>query len=251
MENIKTEPVEHENEKTFKEELHDAFVESGMPEFMYKPNKEDKKLWLLFLLMTLFGFATIPFRIWFINNPEWYALIIGGYTSSTILGAQQSQGDNSWYFIFLTIIGALKFLPIVYLMGKQWGYEFIIFATNALPKIQEKIQMKIEESPQSLRKLGYYLAPLPYIPFIRIGTTITIPLLAISKVSMLKVFVINAISVLSINTVFFILGYFYGNQVLDIIEIINKYANWVFIGLIIFMVISITYTSQKSENNNS
>jgi len=100
MENIKTEPVEHENEKTFKEELHDAFVESGMPEFMYKPNKEDKKLWLLFLLMTLFGFATIPFRIWFINNPEWYALIIGGYTSSTILGAQQSQGDNSWYFIF-------------------------------------------------------------------------------------------------------------------------------------------------------
>ena len=226
---------------SFREELE----KEGVPHFITRPSKTDKILWSFFLLTTIFNFGTIPLRIWFMNNPEWYSAIIGGYTSSILLGAHSEE--FKYPYVFLSIIGACKFLPLYYFMGKYWGKDFIDYTTQAMPKINKKILHYIDEEKSKLKKYGYMLVPFSYIPGARIGMIITTPVLVLARENFIKIFTANAISVVAVNSVFYYLGIVFGEQVIEVVKVFNKYSGIIITGLIFYAVFMSVYKNNKNK----
>ena len=50
------------------------------------------------------------------------------------------------------------------------------------------------------------------------------------------VLALNVLSVLAINGLFMWLGWTFGDQVLDIVEVVNRYLLWITLGLLALMV---------------
>lgn len=235
----------------FKKELKEESSSSGvpLPDFLLYPTKTDKILWACFFLISILGFVMIPLRLWFINNPEWYALIVGGYTSATLLGAEHSQTGGKYIFVLLTIIGACKFYPLYYCMGKQWGRDLIeYFSTSMSLRFRTYVMGIIDNKPEKLKVFTFWCTPLVLLPGIRISSMITIPLMVIATMRKRTIALINIMWILVVNSVFFLLGYIFGEQVLDVIKIINKYAGWVFMVLIIMAIVAAGRQSWKNAD---
>ena len=232
-------------EKTAKEEIREE-LEKTLPGFIMHPTATDKKIWVLFLAVTVLSYVFLFLRVWFINNPIWYSLIIGGYTSAVILGANQSQGIVSWPYVLLCIVGTAKFLPIYFIMGKYWGKDFLYYITQYYPRLHRWLKNLIENKPQRLKAWGYGLTPLTSLPAMRINDTITVTMLALAKVKLLPIVIVNVAATVVVNYIFFGLGFTFGDQVLEIIKVINKYVGWVIFGLIAFAVISAVMKSSKT-----
>lgn len=235
----------HEPNNKKDQSLQEILEKEGLPSFITNPQKEDIILWLCLLGITIFSFSLIPFRVWFLNNPEWYALIIGGYTSSTLIGAYSVTGQSHGIFILLTLIGALKFIPVYFYIGKRWGKEFIDYSLQYTPKTQKWINSLLNKKTQKVKIYSSLITPLTYMPFIRISYAIITPVQAMVNMTLPLILLINAISVLIVNYTMYAIGYINGKEVLQIIEVINKYAGWITIGLIVFVFISITIKRNK------
>lgn len=235
----------HDNQEN--QSLQEMLEKEGLPSFITHPQKEDIILWSCLLVITILSFSLIPFRVWFLNNPEWYALIIGGYTSSTLIGAYSATGQSHGIFILLTIIGALKFIPVYFYIGKRWGKEFINYSLQYTPKTQKWMNLLLNQKTQKVKIYSSLITPLTYMPFIRISYTIITPIQAVVNMSLPLILLINTISVLIVNYTMYTIGYINGKEVLQIIEVINKYAGLITIGLIAFVFISI-YIKRKRNN---
>ncbi|MDY6049231.1 MAG: hypothetical protein SPI77_01455 [Corynebacterium sp.] len=232
-------------EKSAKEEIREE-LEKTLPGFIMHPTSRDKKIWVAFLAVTVISYVFLFLRVWFINNPIWYSLIIGGYTSAVVLGANQSQGIPSWPYVLLCIVGTAKFIPVYYIMGKYWGKDFLYYVTQYYPRLHKWLKNLVEHRPDRLKAWGYGLTPLTSLPAMRINDTITVPMLALVRVKLGPIIAVNVLATVVVNYIFFGLGFTFGDQVLEVIKVINKYVGWVIFGLIAFAVISAVMKSSRS-----
>lgn len=239
----------NEEALSFKEEFKKELAKQNVPSFLTHPTRTDKYIFLAFIGMTIFSYAMLPLRVWFINNPEAYSFIIGGYTSAIILGSEQSTGSTTWPFVLLGLFGGLKFLIIYYFIGKHWGKSFLMFTTQGMPRLNRKLDNIVTHKKDKLKTFGFLITPLAHLPAMRISDAITVTLLVLAKVRFRYILFFNAICLLIVNYTFFYLGYIFGEQVIDIIEIINKYTGWVFFALIFGTVFWITYHNSKNNHD--
>lgn len=224
--------------------------QEDLPDFLRNPQKEDIILWCCLIGITIFSFILIPLRVWFLNNPEWYAVIIGGYTSATLIGANTPTGQSHSFFVMLTLIGAMKFIPIYYFIGKRWGREFIDYTLQYMPRTHKWMTSLLDNKTDKVRLYSSLMTPIVYLPFIRISYAILTPIQAIAKMSLPMVLFVNAIGVLIVNYSMFGIGYIYGEEVLQVIDVINKYAGLITLGLIVFMFISVFIQQNKKKNTS-
>ena len=56
---------------------------------------------------------------------------------------------------------------------------------------------------------------------------------------------LNALSVLAANGLFMWLGFTFGDQVLDVVEVINRYLLWITLGLLAVMIFQARKTTAK------
>lgn len=224
--------------------------QEDLPDFLRNPQKEDIILWCCLIGITIFSFILIPLRVWFLNNPEWYAVIIGGYTSATLIGANTATGQSHSFFVMLTLIGAMKFIPIYYFIGKRWGREFIDYTLQYMPRTHKWMTSLLDNKTDKVRLYSSLMTPIVYLPFIRISYAILTPIQAIAKMPLPMVLFVNAIGVLIVNYSMFGIGYIYGEEVLQVIDVINKYAGLITLGLIVFMFISVFIQQNKKKNTS-
>lgn len=236
------------NKKEKELTLQEMLEEEGLPPFITRPKRQDIVLWACIIGITILSFALIPLRVWFLNNPEWYAAIIGGYTSATLIGANSAIGQSHPGFILLTLVGALKFIPVYYFVGKLWGKEFIDYSLQYTPKTHKWITSLLNNKSQKVKLYSSLLTPIVYLPFVRISYAILTPIQAIAKMSLPLILFVNAIGVLTVNYSMYAIGYTYGKEVLQIIEVINKYAGWITLGLIAFVFINV-YAKQNKRKS--
>lgn len=241
--NDKNKNQEDQKELTIQEMLE----QEGLPPFITHPKKEDIILWGCLIGITIISFALIPLRVWFLNNPEWYALIIGGYTSATLIGANSAVGDSNALFVLLTLIGAMKFIPIYYFIGKRWGRDFLDYSLQYMPRIRKWMTSLLDNKSSKVRLYSSLMTPIIYLPFIRISYAVLTPIQAIAKMSLPLILLVNGIGVLIVNYSMFGIGYVYGKEVLQVLEVINKYAGWITFGLIAFVFVSIFIQQNKKK----
>lgn len=230
--------TEDSKELTIREQL----VVQGVPSFITHPTSRDKKILAALGVMSIIGFALIPFRVWFINHPEMYSLIIGGMTSAVLLGSQYREDARSIYWVAASVVGAMKFFPLYLIIARCWGKDFLDYITAYVPKIHDFLFRLIDHAPHKLRLYSILLTPLSYIPFMRVSQSMTAVLMHCARMSTFTIVSVNVVCLLMVNYGFFYLGYLHGDAVLSVVEVINKYSGWITAALIFYAV----YSAQKN-----
>ena len=207
----------------------------GVPNFIANPERAD--IWLMFALfgMAIFSFAMIPLRAWLLSHPLAYTLLIGGYTSAVVSGANASVGNGTWMvYLLCTLVGALKFMPIYWYMGKRWGMEFIDMSLEYMPRWKDFFNRILKDSANTTKKWTLGLIPLGFAPG-PVPPTILAAVAGMLKVSVWVLLSICVVSVLGMNGIMMWLGFTYGEVVLDIVTVVNRYLLWITLGLVALM----------------
>ncbi len=204
------------------------------PAFIASPTRRDIWLFVYFFADLVLSMIMIPLRVWLMNNPLPYALLVGGYTSAIIGGAQSTVGGTAaWVIVLCALVGALRAVPLWWMIGRWWGREYLAMVVGQSKRMRTWLTRLDRLSPPLL--VGAIF--ISYIPFMPIRLLANL-LAAIRGVSFPVVLAVNAAGVLVRNGIFAYIGIRYGEQVIDVVEQINRYALWVTIGLVVFAVIS-------------
>ncbi|MDO5374464.1 MAG: hypothetical protein Q4F10_13515 [Corynebacterium glutamicum] len=209
--------------------------EPELPKFLSNPERGDIILFIALIAMGIFSLCMIPLRAWMLTQPLAYTLIVGGYTSAVVGGANASVDNGIWWVYWLcTLIGALKFMPVYWLMGKRWGMEFIDMSLQYMPRFHRMFKKSIDSESTRLYAWIIGLIPLAYLPGPVPGTILN-AVAGLVKIRFWIIMAWNAICVLSVNGLFIWLGYTFGEQVLDIVNVVNRYMLWITLGLLALM----------------
>lgn len=207
-----------------------------LPSFMKNPEPMDKLLFVLLMAMGIYSMAMLALRAWLLSHPLAYSFLIGGYTSATVSGANVSVGNGEWWmYLGASLVGALKFVPIYWLMGKRWGMEFIDMSLQYMPRAHKFFKKALTKQSGKTKAIILGLLPLGYCPGPVPGTVLN-AVAGLLKVGIGLVMVLNVLSVLAVNGLFMWLGYTFGDQVLDVINLINRYLLWFTLGLLALVI---------------
>ncbi|WP_367271505.1 DedA family protein [uncultured Corynebacterium sp.] len=208
-----------------------------MPSFLKDPEPLDKVLFVALMAMGVYSMALLAMRAYLLSHPLAYALMVGGYTSATVSGANASVGNGTWWvYLAATLVGALKFVPIYWLMGRRWGMEFIDLSLQYMPRAHRFFKRAVKRETGKTKAIVLGLLPLSYAPGPVPGTILN-AIAGLLKVGLGLVMVLNVLSVLAINGLFMWLGHTFGDEVLDVVDVINRYLLWITLGLLALVVI--------------
>ena len=89
---------------------------------------------------------------------------------------------------------------------------------------------------ESPRLLGWTLALVPagYLPG-PVPNTVVNAVAGLLKIRFPVMLAVNVASILSVNGLMMWLGYRFGDQVLDVVDVVNRYILWITLGLIALM----------------
>lgn len=204
---------------------------------MKNPEPMDKLLFGLLMAMGVYSMAMLALRAWLLSHPLAYSLLIGGYTSATVSGANASVGNGDWWlYLAASLVGGLKFVPVYWLMGKRWGMEFIDMSLQYMPRARTFFTKALTKESGKTKAVILGLVPLGYCPGPVPGTVLN-AIAGLLKVGLGVVMAINALSVLAVNGLFMWLGHTFGDQVLEVINVVNRYLLWFTIGLLVLVVV--------------
>lgn len=209
------------------------------PRFFTHPDRTDKLILLYLTAVTILMFVLMPLRVWLLNNPVPYALLVGGYTSAIVGGAQAAAGGvAAWVVVICALVGALKGVPLWWLIGRKWGVEYLNLMVGNSKRMRRWANRLDNLRPRTLLAVVF----ISYIPFM--PTLVIANLLAGIRGVRFPIFLaVNAAGVLVRNSVFAYLGTQYGEAVIAVVDQVNRYALWITLALVVVTL----WSSMKSH----
>ncbi|WP_080794236.1 DedA family protein [Corynebacterium pacaense] len=209
--------------------------EPELPAFLAQPKKMDIFLFAALMIMGIYSLAMIPLRAWLLTQPLAYTLLVGGYTSAVLGGANASVGNgHAAVYLLCTVVGAIKFMPIYWLMGRRWGMEFIDMSLQYMPRANRVFRRAVDSESTSLYGWTLALIPFGYLPGPVPGTVVN-AVAGLLRIRLSVMLALNIISVLAVNGLMMWLGYSFGDQVLEVVKVVNRYLLWITIGLLVLV----------------
>ncbi|MFD5867350.1 hypothetical protein ACFWGD_01880 [Corynebacterium sp. NPDC060344] len=203
---------------------------------MRNPEPLDKVLFVALMAMGVYSMALLAMRAFLLSHPMAYALMVGGYTSATIGGANASVGNGMWWlFLAATLVGALKFMPVYWLMGRRWGMEFIEMSLQYMPRARRFFTKALTKESGKTKATILGLLPLGYAPGPVPGNLLN-AIAGLLRVGFWPLLALNVLAVLAVNGLFMWLGFTFGDQILEVVEVVNRYLLWITLGLLALMV---------------
>ena len=210
--------------------------EPELPGFLAHPDRMDKILFAALLIMGLWSLVLIPLRAWLLMHPLIYTLMVGGYTSAVVSGANASVGNGHWLvFLLCSVLGAVKFMPVYWAMGGKWGMEFIDMSLQYMPRAHRFFQRAVKSESTKMYAGTLAFIPLGYLPG-PVPNTVVNAVAGLLKIRFWIMLAVNVLSILAVNGLFMWLGYTYGDQVLEVVEVVNRYLLWITLGLVGLMI---------------
>ena len=199
----------------------------------------DKILIMLVFVLPFVYLALLPLRPWMLANaPLWQALINGARTSIVASGAFASTGAFPlWLVIVVGLFGRVKFDWAMWLAGKRWGDNLIALMTGS--KRKQKQAEKLTKMPPWLLFLFTFLAATPGVPGPLVYTVA-----GYSGMRLPLFLAANILGSLVFICLYAWLGYHFGEAVVDVLKVVDKYA----IGLMLVIIVGIfvwTYIKQS------
>lgn len=203
-----------------------------LPSFLRHPSKRDIWLYVALMALTIYSFAILPFRAaLMVEQPVLYTVLTG---SSLTLVTHGANNPTDYGFlaamILISVISAMKFFPIYYLVGRWWGEEFIDLSfNNRQPLWWRKMENFIRIHT------GWSLF-FCYIPFSPIPATIVVILAAVKQVRWWVVAAYLFVFVLAVKILYTYLGIAFDEQVIASLRVIDRYLMWITLALVIWTI---------------
>lgn len=176
----------------------------------------------------LFGFvvrAARPFLI--ASHPVLLAFLNGGAAEIGAAAAYARVGDLPlWLVVSAGTIGMMKFDWLTWWAGRRWGSGIVGYFTT-----RERAELLTERArhlrPWMLR-LAVIAAPLPGVPSGLVTT-----LAGWTGMRLPTFLVLDALGALLATSLVTALGYLLGQSAIDLVLLIERYAGWVALGVIV------------------
>lgn len=184
----------------------------------------------------------MPFRGYLLNHP-WVAAVVGGSLESMVTsGAHVAQRGSPWIWpLLLGIFGFVKFLPLYLIMGRKWGDEGL----SMLLGNSEKWLRRVKNWEHRVVRWAFPILLLASLPLVPIPLSIVVIMLGNSGLSLRRFMGYMAVIATMIQAFLIYLGYRYGKEVMEMINVINHYMWYVTGALIAWVVFSVWRQRRK------
>ncbi|OYO20964.1 DedA family protein [Enemella dayhoffiae] len=193
-----------------------------------KPSRGDKVLLGSMFAITGFYLAMLPVKPFLIANHPILLEFVTGSKAAVGAGAAFARIGQAplWLVIVAGVVGAAKFDWLFWLMGRRWGGRVVrMFAPN--DRARARID-KAEQLPRWVGPLAVCLAVLPGIP-----AAMAYAFAGWQKLRLGWFIALNVLSTAVIVGVVAGLGYSAGQAAVDLVLLVDKYALWVSLALIV------------------
>lgn len=209
-------------------------MSTATPSFMQHPTKCDKVLFMLLITFTLFGFVRRFFLVWLINHPLVHSLVSGGYTSVVTGGAHMHDGGVHVAFIVAAGIPMMIIAAtLIWFVGYHWGHDFLNMSVEYSPMLR-RFANWLKNLHHGWILVLVAIAQIPCIPFIGVSSLIA----GVVRVPLKLFLFVRVAAALVVHAVLAYLGYRFGQQVLDIIDLVNKYSTYLTVTIIVVTFVS-------------
>lgn len=219
--------------------------EPGMP-WREKPTRSDYACLAWIAFMGVFGLAMLPLRGWLLGlNPPLLVAITGSRSGAAAMGALASQGlaDNwVWYLLAGTVM-SIKFDWVFWWAGKLWGRGMIeVWAGRS--ERAAKNYARAERWAQKLGWLGMFVA---YVPIPLPLMQVIFVLFGASGMSVKRFILLDFLASTTWLLLYLSLGWVVGEPAVLVLKEYAKYANYVAIGLVVFVIATTMFAPRKKR----
>lgn len=192
----------------------------------------DKILLFLIAFSGLYGLATIPLvPIMIADHTVLLALIRGSSTAIVTLGAQVRIGEEHLIVALLAgLPGLMMFDWVFWLAGKRWGENAITLLLGRMkdPEKQHRRLRRITAKYGWLAVLTAYIGPIPkQLIAVAVG---------FGGMRLRTFLILNTIACLLWLGLLVALGYAIGQDAIDVVKAVSRYALWITLGLVVLIV---------------
>lgn len=193
-----------------------------------KPSRWDKILLASIFVITAFMLAMTPVKPFLLAHHPILLELVTGSKAAVGAGAAFARIGQAplWLVVVCGVIGAAKFDWIFWLMGRRWGARVVrLFAPN--DKLRGYVE-RAETLPRWVAPLAAFLAVFPGIP-----AGMAYAFAGWQKLKFRWFLAINLLSTLVVVGLVAGLGFWAGQRAVDIVLLVDKYALWVSLALIV------------------
>lgn len=193
-----------------------------------KPSRGDKVLLGSMLGITAFYLAMLPVKPFLIASHPILLEFVTGSKAAVGAGAAYARIGEAplWLVIVAGVVGAAKFDWLFWLMGRRWGHRVVrMFAPNDRAR---RLVDKAEQLPRWVGPLAVFLGVLPGIP-----AGMAYAFAGWQKLRLGWFVLLNVLSTAVIVGLVAGLGFWAGQRAVDVVLLVDKYALWVSLALIV------------------
>lgn len=218
----------------------------GMP-WKHEPTKAEKQCFGWMMFMGLFGLAMLPLRGWLLGlNPPLLVALMGSRSGTAALGALTSQGQAPWYWWLCLISGSLmsiKFDWVFWWAGKLWGRGMIeVWAGRS-----KRATRNYERAERWAHKLGWLGMFVAYVPIPLPLMQVIFVLAGATGMSWKKFMLLDFIASTTWLAIYFGFGWAVGEPAVQALKVYARYANYVAIALVVFIIGSSVVNSNRKK----
>lgn len=208
------------------------------------PSRGDKVLLALIFGVPAFYLATMPIRPFLIAEaPVLLEFVVGSKGAIGAAAAYASVGQIPlWLVVVAGVIGMAKFDWLFWLAGRRWG-ERVLHSFTQAPR-QQKWRERLQSMPAWALSLLIIVARVPGMP----GGLIWI-LAGLNRMRLATFLILDLIGVCLIVAVVTAAGYLSGERGIDVIQMIDTYALWISLGLVV--VITMWQGRRTAQNSRT
>lgn len=203
------------------------------------------------LLWSVFGIAglmlaTMPLRPFLIAHHPILLEFLTGSLSAIGAGAAYARIGEAplWLVIVAGVVGFIKFDWLFWLAGVRWGYKIVhMFAPNDRARA---FVAKAEHLNPWLLRAAVIAGALPGIP-----AAMMYALAGLNRMRLITFLLLDALGAALMVGLVAGLGYGLGQHAVDIVLMIDDYALWVSLGLIVAMAFWSAFRSSRSSRSSS
>ncbi len=217
----------------------------GMRPWPKVMTRQDKVLLWMLIGIPAFFMLTMPLRPLFIaDHPVPLAFVTGSTAAVGAAAAFASLGEVSlWLVIVAGVVGKVKISWLLWWVGRRWGIGIVNFMVPS--ERGRRFARKLEGMNPWIMRL---LIPLSYLP----GVPTAIPhiIAGVSGMRLLTFVLLDALGALMITAVIAGIGYTSGQAGVDVVLLVDRYALWVMLALIVGMAVLPTIPAIREQRLN-
>ncbi|GAA4927630.1 hypothetical protein GCM10023204_38740 [Actinomycetospora succinea] len=202
----------------------------------------DKFIVFATLGIIAFNLASMPFRPFLLaSHPIGLAAVTGSLSAVGAGAAFAAIGQGQlWLVILAGVVGMIKFDWLFWLAGRRWGAKIVeMFAPG---DVAQRFVGWVRSAPPWVMGLAVVLSALPGVP-----APAVFALAGMGRMRLIPFLVLDAIGAALIAGLVAGLGYGIGQHAVDVVLMIDQYALWITLSLVVVVSVRASIKAQKEQ----